>query len=81
MKKTRNNIRESRREQGSWSACYCSGAGPRLTALMGGMCRGPFCDHFRTAGVELLLGLRAILDAQIEGLTRKQRKGTRVPVE
>ena len=61
--------------------CYCAGVGPRMTALTSGMLQGPVFDHFRTAGVEVLLGLRAILDAQIDALTRKPRKGTKVPVE
>ncbi len=61
--------------------CYCIGAGPRLTALTAGLCQGPVFDHFRTAGVEVLLGLRAVLDAQIDVMTRQGRKGVKVPVE
>ena len=62
--------------------CYCAGAGPRLSALLGGaMVNAPGFDHFRSAGVEVLLGFRAILDAQIEAMQKKPRKGTRVPVE
>ena len=62
--------------------CYCAGTGPRLTALLGGaMVDAPGFAHFRSAGVEVLMGLRAILDAQIEAMQKKSRKGTRVPVE
>jgi hypothetical protein len=83
MKKAtrKNNHKQARAPEAPWMPCYCAGAGPRLTTLMGGMCEGPVFDHFRNAGVEVLLGLRAMLDAQIEALTRKERKGTRVPVE
>ena len=81
MKRANRNNSESSRPQAPWSSCYCAGAGPRLTALMGGMCQGPVFDHFRAAGVEVLLGLRAILDAQIDAMTRKTRKGTKVHVE
>ncbi len=70
------------RQQAPWGTCYCAGAGPRLTALTGGVFQGPVFDHFRTAGVEVLLGLRAILDAQIDAMAkRQQRKGTKVSVE
>ncbi|MBI3696874.1 MAG: hypothetical protein HY238_18820 [Acidobacteria bacterium] len=62
--------------------CYCAGVGPRLSALLdGAMLNAPGFDHFRSAGVEVLMGLRAILDAQIEAIQKKSRKGTRVPVE
>jgi hypothetical protein len=68
-----------------WGQCYCAGAGPRLTALTAGVLKGrlsgPVFDHFQTASMEVLLGLRALLDAQIESLSRRSRKGTRVPVE
>ena len=64
------------------SLCYCAGAGPRLSALLGAaVVQAPGFDHFRSAGVEVLMGLRAILDAQIEAMQKKSRKGTRVPVE
>ena len=62
--------------------CYCAGAGPRLSALLGAtMVNAPGFAHFRSAGVEVLMGIRAILDAQIDALQKKSRKGTRVPVE
>ena len=81
MKRATRNNSESPRPQAPWSQCYCIGAGPRLTALMGGMCQGPAFDHFRAASVEVLLGLRAILDAQIDAMTKKTKKGTKVLVE
>jgi hypothetical protein len=48
---------------------------------MGGAFEGPVFHHFRNAGVEVLLGLRDILDAQIEALRREEQKGRKVPVE
>ena len=81
MKKANRQAPNAPRRQAPWGQCYCAGAGPRLTALSSGLLQGPVFDHFRTAGVEVLLGLRAILDAQIEALTRKPRKGTKVRVE
>jgi hypothetical protein len=78
-KATRNP--KTPREEAPGIRCYCLGAGPRVTALTGHMFQGPVFDHFRTAGLEVLLGIRAILDAEIETLTRRQKKGTRIPVE
>ena len=79
--KRANRRTEAEAAPGSWTQCACAGAGPRLTALMATQCRGPVFDHFRNASVEVLKGLRAILDARIEAMTREGRKGTRVPVE
>ncbi len=81
MKRANRKNQSDESPEPRWTQCACAGAGPRFTALLGGMCQGPVFDHFRNASVEVLLGFRAILDAQIEAMTRKQKKGTRVPVE
>ena len=81
MKKANRTAPHPPRQETPWGRCYCAGAGPRLTALTAGMFQGPVFDHFRTAGIEVLLGLRAILDAEIDALSKKSKKGTRVPVE
>ncbi len=82
MKKVNaNSRRNSPRQRAPFGLCYCAGAGPRLTALTAGMFQGPVFDHFRTASVEVLLGLRALLDAQIDALTKNPRKGTKIAVE
>ena len=38
-------------------------------------------DHFRQARIEVLKGIRGMLDHRIERLSRVNRKGTRVTVE
>jgi hypothetical protein len=38
-------------------------------------------DHFRTARVEFLKGIRSLIDSRIEHLSRAETKGTRVVVE
>ena len=81
MKKATRKPADTPRPQAARPQCYCAGAGPRLTALTSGAFQGPVFDHFRTAGLEVLLGIRAILDAQIEYMSRNQQKGVRVPVE
>lgn len=37
--------------------------------------------HFRDARKEVLLGIRELIDARLEQLSRKENKGTRVVVE
>jgi len=63
--------------------CFCMGVGPRLSALMAGAAaNSPVVEHFRTASIEVLKGFRAILDTQIEAMSRREApKGSRVPVE
>ena len=38
-------------------------------------------QHFRTAQVEFLKGIRALIDARLEHLSSAREKGTSVPVE
>jgi len=38
-------------------------------------------EHFRNSRVEFLKGIRSILDARIEHLSREHQKGTHVTVE
>jgi hypothetical protein len=39
------------------------------------------CGHFREARIEMLRGIRAIIDHRIEHLSRPKGSGTRVVVE
>lgn len=63
--------------------CGCMGAGPALTGLLGRLGPAKAREHFRSARVEMLKGMRALLDARIERLSRSQTAGagTTVPVE
>jgi len=38
-------------------------------------------EHFRQARIEILKGIRSLIDNRIESLARKNQKGTRVTVE
>jgi len=38
-------------------------------------------NHFRNSRIEFLKGLRSLLDERIAHLSRKESKGTHVPVE
>ena len=59
-----------------------TGAGKLLPTLAiqgaSGMATG---EHFRNAGVEFLKGFRELLDLQIEALSPKETKGTKLNVE
>ncbi len=64
------------------SSCVCMGAGPEISQLLKRLGPGEAAEsHFRSARVEFLKGIRAMLDRQIEDLSRAPGKGTRVPVD
>jgi hypothetical protein len=68
---------------GPRGGCACGGAGPVMTDFLKKL--GPdesVKQHFRTARIEFLKGLRAILDQRIADLSRApQQKGAKVSVE
>jgi hypothetical protein len=58
------------------------GTGPALSDLLRRL--GPpeqACRHFETARLELLKGIRAILDARIQQASKRDRKGEKIEVE
>jgi hypothetical protein len=59
--------------------CGCMGFGPALNDLLNRT--GPARDHFRSARLELLKGIRALVDSRIDHITKEADKGTTVPVE
>jgi hypothetical protein len=63
--------------------CGCRGFGPALTDLLGRVGPAAARDHFRTARVEFLKGVRAVIDARIDHLSKQQTQttGTTIPVE
>jgi hypothetical protein len=62
--------------------CGCMGAGPALTDLLGRIGHVAGREHFRAARVEFLKGVRAVIDARIDRLSKKEAPaGTTVPVE
>ena len=62
--------------------CGCMGAGPALTDLLGRIGPSAAREHFRAARVEFLKGVRAVIDARIDYLSKKEAAtGTTVPVE
>jgi hypothetical protein len=62
--------------------CFCRGFGPQATRFAEHLWSKTTCDHFRNSRVEFLKGLRSLIDARIERLSRHaEPKGTQVPVD
>ncbi len=60
---------------------FCEVAGPQLSALFDRCWPEPTQEHFRNARIEVLKGIRSMLDARIERLSQHPAKGTKVTVE
>ena len=67
------------------SQCWCEGLGEELTRMASRL--GPSDEvqsHFRTARLEFLKGLRALIDERIEKVSRAQAassKGSSIVIE
>ena len=75
-----NKTKKSTKTSGA--PCLCQGAGPALSELLRRL--GPPAQarkHFETARLEMLKGLRAILDARIEQCSKRGRKGEKIEVK
>ncbi len=62
--------------------CRCGNIGKAFRAMADAF--GPpeaAAQHFRDARKEVLLGIRELLDARLERLSRKEQKGTRIVVD
>jgi hypothetical protein len=68
--------------QGRERNCFCMGVGPELFAMFRKLGPDAARRHFRNARIEVLKGMRALIDERIEELDRQQeKKGTKVAVE
>jgi hypothetical protein len=73
---------EGNQEQAKTGSCACAGVGPALSDLLKRL--GPpeeVQSHFRAARVELLKGLRALIDQRIQDLSAQPAKGTKLTVD
>ena len=62
--------------------CVCQGIGPVLTDVLRRL--GPpeqAREHFDAARIEFLKGLRALLDARIERISKSKARGEKIKVE
>jgi hypothetical protein len=74
--------KESKEEAcGAKTECFCLGTGPQLFEMLRKIGPDSARTHFRNARIEFLKGMRELLDARIEGLSRQEQKGTTVTVE
>jgi hypothetical protein len=60
---------------------FCSFAAPQIEAFMDHLWPAGTREHFRNARVEVLKGMRSMLDARIDNLSQHDTKGTKVNVE
>lgn len=60
---------------------FCNVAGPQIEAMLEHIWPEPTHEHFRNARIEMLKGVRSMLDAKIERLAKRTQKGTKVTVE
>jgi hypothetical protein len=62
--------------------CFCMGAGPELFSIFKKLGPDSARQHFRNARVEMLKGMRVLIDKRIEDLSKPaETKGTRLTVE
>jgi len=61
--------------------CVCGGRGPMLSQMLEMMMPAAAGEHFKNARIEMLKGMRELLDARIQTLSQEPRKGTKVHVE
>jgi len=62
--------------------CGCRGAGPLLTAFLRRLAPSEaVSQHFQAAHLEVLRGLRVLLDEQIAARSESPRQGTKIPVD
>jgi hypothetical protein len=76
------NMKTNKIPKRSSSPCLCQGLGPALSEYLRQL--GPpeeARQHFETARLEVLKGLRALLDARIERFSKPRGKGEKILVE
>jgi hypothetical protein len=61
--------------------CYCMGFGPEVTRMLSGLGSESAKGHFRSARIEALKGLRALIDHKIATLSKTRARGTTIEVE
>jgi hypothetical protein len=60
---------------------FCNVIAPQIDAVMDHIWPEGTREHFRNARIEVLKGMRSMLDARIERLAQQEKKGHKVTVE
>lgn len=69
-------------EKQTGNGCFfCAIAGPQIEAMLDHLWPEETQKHFRAARVEALKGIRTLLDARIERLSKQTPTGTKINVE
>ena len=61
--------------------CFCCGAGPQLTAMAKSALPTDAMEHFKAARVEVLKGLRHLIDSRIQKMSAQKTHGASIPVD
>jgi hypothetical protein len=72
---------QSTAHQHAHGCFFCDVAGPQIEAFLDHVWPQNTREHFHNARIEMLKGMRSMLDARIEHLSKHDRKGTKVTVE
>ncbi len=75
------NKKTKQSETRAGASCLCQGAGPALSDFLRQF--GPPEEarkHFDAARLEVLKGLRALIDARIEQVSKSRNKGEKIEV-
>jgi hypothetical protein len=72
---------QSTTHQHAHGCFFCDVAAPQIEAFLDHVWPQNTREHFRNARVEMLKGMRSMLDARIEHLSKHAQKGTKVAVE
>jgi hypothetical protein len=60
---------------------FCGVVGPQIEAMLDRCWPEKTQEHFRNARVEVLKGIRTLVDARIDRLSKHAQKGTKLTVE
>lgn len=73
---------QSKTHESSCGECLCQGAGPAFSELLRRLGPPPEARrHFDAARVELLKGLRSLIDQRINDISKHETKGASITVE
>lgn len=60
---------------------FCTVAGPQIEAMLSHCWPEETQEHFRNARIEMLKGIRTLLDRRIEKLSQHAQRGAKITVE
>jgi hypothetical protein len=72
---------QSTAHQHAGGCFFCDFAAPQVKSFFDHVWPQNTREHFRNARIEMLKGMRSMLDARIDHLSKHAARGTTVPVE